>query len=145
MSILLHLMAQTMQPPAGTGYAGNSFTLTSGNDDPKTPLNFGYSRGSYGSISDTSQFLDMYGENTHQVDALTYNSPGASTTFLITGTASVSNSGWTSITYSNPSGTTTLYRSDATFSQPSGSSSGRWVWTSSDGATTVASGTVTLA
>ena len=145
MSILLHLMAQHMQPPAAPPWSGNSFTLTQGNDgDDPQPQEFGFQRNGFGSISDTSQFLDMYGENTHQVDELTFDRFADISRFSISGTATVSNSVWTSITYASAGGTTTLYRADATFTQGL-ATSGTWRWTEADGAAMTSNGTVTLA
>ena len=145
MSILLHLMAQHMQPPAAPPWSGNSFTLTVGNDgDEPQPQEVGFKRNDFGSISDTSQFLDMYGENTHQVNALIYHRLSEISTFSISGTATVSNSVWTSITYASGGGTTTLYRADATFTQGL-ATSGTWTWTEANGAAMMSNGTVTLA
>ena len=145
MSILLHLMAQHMQPPAAPPWSGNSFTLTVGDDgDDPQAVEFGFQRNNFGSISDTSQFLDMYGENTHQVDAFIHHRFTEISTFSISGTATVSNSVWTSISYASTAGTTTLYRADATFTQGS-ATSGTWTWTAADGAALPTSGTVTLA
>ena len=145
MSILLHLMAQHMQPPAAPPWSGNSFTLTVGDDgDDPQAVEFGFQRNNFGSISDTSQFLDMYGENTHQVDDLIYDRLSKISIFSISGTATVSNSVWTSITYASAGGTTTLYRADATFTQGL-ATSGTWRWTEADGAAMTSNGTVTLA
>ena len=146
MSILLHLMAQHMQPPAAPPWSGNSFTLTRGNDgDEPQPQEVGFKRNDFGSISDTSQFLDMYGENTHQVDEFIYHRFSEISRFSISGTATVSNSVWTSITYASSGGTTTtLYRADATFTQGL-ATSGTWTWTEANGAAMMSNGTVTLA
>ena len=125
---------------AGSSYAGNTFTLTVGQNDVKTPLNFGYVRGAYGSISNTGSFLDIYGTNTHQVDQL--SSSSSATTFEITGSATVTNDTWTSITFQTSGGSQTLNRSAATYTNLS-TTGGRWVWGS--GYTNIANGTVTLA
>ena len=140
---LINALAGTLPRAATPAYAGNTFTLTVGQDDPKTPTLFGYSRSNaFGSISPTTQFLDIYGTDTHQVDSLFKDTTSNTLTFAISGTATVTNSIWTSITVPISGTTTTLNRADASYTNVGGTG-GQWVWFSFT--STLASGTVTLA
>lgn len=135
MSIILHMVANTIN--AATAPAFETFSIVAGQDDIKTPILFGYSRGSFGSVSPTGKFLDIYGTDDHQVDALYNSTVGNTVTFSISGDSTVTNSGWTSISIPTSTGSVTLNRSAASYT------SGSWVWNGQTGYT-VASGTVTI-
>lgn len=140
---LINALAGTLPRAATPAYAGNTFTLTVGQDDPKTPTLFGYSRSNaFGSISNTGYFLDIYGTNTHRVDSLFKTSTSNTLTFAISGTTTVTNDTWTSITVPISGGTTTLNRSAASYTNLGGTG-GQWIWSSFT--STMANGTVTLA
>ena len=81
----------------------------------------------------------MYGTDDHQVDGLIGTS--SNTTFEISGDSTVTNSGWTSITFQTPGSTRTLNRADATYTNLS-TTGGRWVW--STASTDIDDGTVTI-
>jgi hypothetical protein len=120
-----------------------TFSITAGQDDIKSPVNFGYDRGVYGSISPTGKFLDIYGTDDHQVDAVSINTTTDILTFEISGDSTVTNSGWTSISVpKSTGGTVTLNRSAATYTNLA-TTGGRWTWSSQSGYS-IASGTVTI-
>lgn len=119
--------------------SSQTFSITAGQDDPKTPLEYGYDRGAFGSISNTGKFLDIYGTDDHQVDGLIGTS--SNTTFEISGDSTVTNSGWTSIQFQTTGGTRTLNRADATYTNLA-TTGGRWVW--STASTDIDDGTVTI-
>lgn len=109
------------------GYQGNTVSLTSGSNDTKNPTQFGYYLSQYGSLSDTTTFLDIYGTNAHRVERLYQDTTTQKLYLYITGSATVSNDTWTSIAW----GAQTFNRSAGTFTQPGGSTTGMWQWSSS--------------
>ena len=141
MSIILHMVANTIN--VATAPTTETFTIVAGTADIKTATLFGYFRDGYGSVSPTGKFLDIYGTDDHQVDALYNSTVGNTVTFSISGDSTVTNSGWTSISIpKSTGGTVTLNRSAATYTNPS-TTGGSWVWTGQSGYS-VASGTVTI-
>ena len=124
-----------------TAVVTETFTLTAGVDDIKTPTAVGYTRNVYGAISPDTKFLDIYGTNDHQVDEL-YSNTASQVIFKISGDSTVTNSGWTSIDVPKATGgTETLNRSAATYTNIA-TTGGQWIWSSQS--FTVASGTVTI-